>query len=123
MISILMTVLGLIAIGIFSVQVYKTALSTERSAGGWAVLTAGLGIFFQFVLPFFLTVALLIFYMVTENDPVRYFEESSGLVWIINVGSLILSVVAMATVSKHVSKVIDIPVGTGPAPPPPPTFG
>lgn len=118
-----MTVLGLIAIGIFSVQVYKTAQSTERSGGGWAVLTAGLGIFFQFVLPLILTVALLIFYMVTENDPVRYFEESSGILWIINVVSLILSVVAMAMVSKHVSKVIDIPVGTGAPPPPPPTFG
>src|SRR5688500_14091567 len=117
MFSILLTIFGLAAILIFSIQVYKTAVSTERNAVGWTFITVGIGIAFQFIIPFVLSVAIVLYYVWTSTDLERSMSEAEGPLWVVSILSLIISVVGMMTVSKHVSKVIDIPVGSVNAPP------
>jgi putative Mn2+ efflux pump MntP len=113
---------GIIAIVVFTIQVYKTAQGTERNGPLWAALTAAIGIAFQFVIPIFLGIVLAVYYMAT-GSPVESLERDIQLPsTIIGVVCIILSIVGMVLVSKHVSKVIDVPVGSSDAPPPPPTF-
>jgi hypothetical protein len=68
MFSILLTILGLAAILIFSIQVYKTAVSTERNSAGWTILTVGIGIAFQFIVPIVLGIVIAIYYLSTSFD-------------------------------------------------------
>lgn len=113
---------GIIAIVVFTIQVFKTAKGTERNAPLWALLTAGIGIAFQFVIPLFLGMVLAVYYLAT-GSPAETLQ--SDLQWpsvIIGLVCIILSIVGMVLVSKHVSKIIDVPVGAVNAPPPPPTF-
>ncbi len=113
---------GIIAIVVFTIQVFKTAQGTGRNAPLWAVLTAAIGIGFQFVIPIFLGIVLAVYYLATGSPTESLERDIQGPATIIGVVSIILSIVGMVLVSKHVSKVIDVPVGSVDAPPPPPTF-
>lgn len=114
---------GIIAIVVFTIQVYKTAQGTERNAPLWAVLTAVIGVAFQFVIPIVLGIVIAVYYMLTGSTVESIEGDIQLPATMIGVVCLILSIVGMVLVSKHVSKVIDVPVGSVNAPPPPPTFG
>lgn len=113
---------GIIAIVVFTIQVFKTAQGTERNAPLWAALTAGIGITFQFIIPIILGIVLAVYYLATGSSPETLQSDIQGWSIVIGVACIILSIVGMVLVSKHVSKVIDVPVGAVNAPPPPPTF-
>ena len=115
-------ILGLVAIVVFTIQVFKAARSTERNAGLWALFCAIVGIGFQLVLPLLVGVVLGVYY-VLSGVPAEYIQaEIQGPAQIIGIVGLILSIVGMVLIAKHVSKVkADDPAAQAP-PPPPPTF-
>ena len=116
----MLSILGLVAIIVLTIQVYKTANSTERNAGGWAVLTFVIGFGIQFVFPFMVGLIYGIYLVSTGSTEVDagYF----GVMTIISVGAIVVSIVGMWLIAKHVSKVKDDEVNPQ-IPPPPPTFG
>ena len=110
-------ILGIVAIIVFTYQAYKTAVATDRNAPLWAVLTACIGIVFQIVVPFFIGLAIAIYYLLTGTPQEKLESEIFGLAVILNIACLILSIVGMVLVTKHVSKVRDdIPSAPTPAP-------
>ena len=114
-------ILGLVAIVVFTIQVFKAARSTERNAGLWALFCAIVGIGFQLVLPLLAGIVMGVYY-VLSGMPAEYIQaEIQGPAQIIGIVGLILSIVGMVLIAKHVSKVKaeDLAVQ---APPPPPTF-
>jgi len=121
MLSIVLTLLGIVAIVVFTTQVYKTAIDTERNASGWAVVTAAVRITIQFVLPLLVGILVGIYLVVTGNGLEHLETSLFGLLTIIDVLGVILSVVGMWFVMKHVSKIKEADAA-GPTPPPPPTF-
>jgi hypothetical protein len=113
---------GIVAIVVFTIQVYKTASGTGRNAPVWAIITALVGVTFQFVIPIFLGIVLALYY-IFAGSPIETIEaDLQGPSTIIGIVCLILSIVGMVLVSKHVSKVVDVPVGSPTQPPPPPRF-
>jgi putative Mn2+ efflux pump MntP len=116
-------ILGIVAIVVFTIQVYKTASGNGRNAPVWAGITAVIGVGGQFILPFIVGIALGIYLAATggdfENLEGRYF----GLWTIVGIAGIVFSIFGMWLVMKHVSKIVDD--GTAqmnPPPPPPPTF-
>ena len=117
----MLTIVGFVAIVVFTYQVYKTAASTARNPVIWSVVTAMIGIGFQFILPLLIGIVLAIYYVATGTPTERLQDEISGIALIIGLISLVISIVGMAQIMKHVSKVKDDdPVLM--APPPPPNF-
>lgn len=106
----MLLILGIVAIIVFTYQVYKTAVGTERNGPLWALLTACIGIVFQFIVPFIIGLAIAVYYLLTGTPADKIESEIFGLAVMLNIGCLILSVVGMVFVTKHVSKVReDIP--------------
>jgi putative Mn2+ efflux pump MntP len=117
----MLTIFGIVAIIVFTIQVYKTAAGTERNAPLWAIITAVTGIGLQFVVPFFFGLVLAIYYLATGTPQDQLESEIYGMATIIGLLGLVLSVVGMYLVVKFVSRVKDEP-RVPHAPPPPPTF-
>jgi thiamine transporter ThiT len=118
----MLSLIGIIAIVVFTIQVYKTAKNTERNAPLWALLTVGVGIVMQFVIPFLIGVVLVVYYMMSGTPPERLESEIFGLALILNVVCIGLSIVGMILVMKHVSRVRDDVPMSAIQPPPPPSF-
>jgi len=118
----MLQIIGIVAIVVFTYQVYKTANGTERNGALWAVLTAAIGVGFQFVIPIVLGIVLAIAYMAMGTHVEDLQSEVGGLALILGIGSIILSIVGMVLVMKHVSKVKDDEPAVS-KPPPPPNFG
>lgn len=122
MLSIVLTILGLAAVIVFAIQVYKTAVSTERNAVGWTVLTVLTGLGFQFVIPFIVGVAIGIYLVVTGTPAIDLEYSLFGIITVINILSIVLSIVGMSMIMKIVSRIPDDVSSNAPPPPPPPTF-
>lgn len=118
----MLSILGIVAIVVFTIQVYKGAQNTERNAPLWAIVNAITGIAFQFVFPVFIGIAIGIYYMLTGSTAETLEREILGPAAIVGILFFFFSIAAMFLIWKHVNKVRDIPVGSTPAPPPPPTF-
>ena len=117
----MLSILGIVAIVVFTIQVYKTASGTERNGGAWAAVTLVIGLGIQFVLPMIIGIAIGVYY-VASGTPVEELQaEISTLATVIGVIGIVLSIVGMWLVMKHVSKVKDDDPKAV-APPPPPTF-
>jgi len=116
----MLSILGIVAIVVFTIQVYKTAAGTERNAPLWAIATAGIGIGIQFVLPVIIGLILAIYYMSTGTPAEELQSAVAGIASVIGVVGMVLSIVGMWLVMKHVSNVRDDLSVT--APPPPPAF-
>lgn len=115
-------IIALVAIVVFTIQVYKTANGTGRNGALWALLTAAVGLGFQLVIPFIVGIVLAIVYLVMGSTPDSI---ESDLVWpatMIGFVGMFVSVVAMVLIAKHVSKVPDDPPISAAVPPPPPQF-
>jgi hypothetical protein len=119
----MLSILGIVAIVVFTIQVYKSAASNNRNAAGWAVLTVILGIGIQFVVPVFIGLALGIYIAATGGDVDGIQASYFGLFAVIGVAGIILSIVGMYLVMRYVSKVPDDDPSVYAPPPPPPTFG
>jgi hypothetical protein len=115
-------IFALIAIVVFTIQVYKTANGTGRNGALWALLTAGVGLGLQIVIPFIIGIVLAIAYLVMGSSPETLESEITGPATIIGIIGLILSIVGMVLISKHVAKVPDDPPMSAAVPPPPPQF-
>ena len=122
MLSIVFTILGIAAVVVFAIQVYKTAVSTERNAALWTLATVLVGIGFQFFAPFAIGVAIGIYYVAT-GSPLENMAGLAGLLMVADVILLVLSIVGMAMITKVVARVKDDELVTYAPPPPPPAFG
>lgn len=119
----MLLLVGIIAIIVFTVQVYKTAVGTERNAPVWAAVTAITGITLQFVIPIFFGVAIAVYYLATGTAIEEVESEAFAPTLVVNIISFLLSIVAMVLIMKHVSKVKDEDPAARTPPPPPVSFG
>jgi hypothetical protein len=122
MLGLILTLLGIIAIVVCAIQVYRTAADVGRVPVLWTLLTVGVGLFFQFILPFIIGLFIAIFMLITgtslENLEVRAF----GLLFVLEIVCLILSIVGMLFVMGRAGRIPDDPPMTGPDQPSPPQF-
>jgi hypothetical protein len=117
----MLSIVGIVAIVVIAIQVYKSAASTERNAAAWTAVAVVVGIGIQFVIPAIVGFAIG-FYLVATGTPPDQIQGFFGLWAVIGIAGIILSIVGMVLVAKHVSKVKDDVTNAG-TPPPPPTFG
>lgn len=115
-------IFGLIAIVVFTIQVYKTANGTGRNGALWALLTAAVGFGFQLVIPFVFGMIIAIVYLVGGSSPETLESDINMPATLVGIAGLVISVVGMVLISKHVSKVPDDPPMSASTPPPPPSF-
>ena len=113
---------ALIAIVVFTIQVYKTANGNGRNGALWAMLTAAAGVGLQLVIPFILGIVLAIAYLAMGSSPETIESDITWPATLIGIVGMILSIVAMVLISKYVAKVPDDPPMSAAAPPPPPQF-
>ena len=113
---------ALIAIVVFTIQVYKTANGNGRNGALWAMLTAAVGIGLQLVIPFILGIVLAIAYLAIGSSPETIESDIAWTATLIGIIGMILSIVAMVLISKYVARVPDDPPFSAAAPPPPPQF-
>lgn len=116
----MLSIVGIVAIVVIAIQVYKSAAATERNAAAWTVVAVVVGIGIQFVIPTIVGV-MIGAYLVATGTPVEEIQEYFALWGVIGVAGIVLSIVGMVLVAKHVSKVKEDDSNAG-APPPPPTF-
>ena len=108
----MLSILGIVAIVVFSIQVYKTANGMERNGGLWAALTAVIGVGLQLVVPIFFGIVIGIYYVATGGDPENIDSSVVGWATVIGVVCFFLSIAGMWLVMKYVSKVPDTPIGS-----------
>lgn len=118
----MLSIAGIVAIVVFTIQAYKTANGTGRNGALWAFLTAAIGVIFQFVLPVIMGIVIGVYYMMTSGSVDDIESALNGYALILGIVFFIISIVGMWLVMKHVSKVPDDPPMSASAPPPPPTF-
>jgi hypothetical protein len=122
MLSILITLLGIVVIVAFAILVFRTAADTGRSPLPWALLTAGVGLALQFVLPILIGIVIGVYHIVSGKPLDELAVSLFGLGFVIDISCLILSIVGMMSVSKQVLKIPDDPQVPFAPPPPPPQF-
>jgi hypothetical protein len=115
-------IIALIAVVVFTIQVYRTASGIGRNAFLWAGLTAAVGFGFQIVIPVIVSVVLAVVYVASGTPPEELEGALLGPASIIGIVCLILSFVGMVLIAKHVGTVPSDPVGREKPPPPPPSF-
>jgi uncharacterized membrane protein len=114
----MLSIIGIVAIVVLTIQVYKTAKNTERNAAFWAIINACVGFGIQFVLPFAIGLVLAIIWLAQgTTDPVEIQSRIYGPALVIGVVCLVLSIVGMWIIFKIVSKVPDQPPISTPPPP------
>ena len=113
---------ALVAIVVFTIQVYKTANGTGRNGALWALLTAAVGVVLQLVIPFILGIVLAVAYLASGSSPETIESDIMWPATLIGIVGMILSIVGMVLISKHVAKVPDDLPMSAAAPPPPPQF-
>lgn len=116
----MLSLFGIIAIVIFTIQTYKSARDTERNAPIWALMTALTGIAFQFIIPFFIGLVIVVFYIATGATVENLESDLMGPGLLIGIVFLALSFVAMFLILKQSAKIKDDPPASAAAPPPPP---
>ncbi len=119
MLGIVLTILGIVAIVVCAINVYRTAIDTGRSAGLWTLLTIGLGLFFQFVVPFFVGLVIGVYLVISGTPLEKSAVNTFGLLFILEIACLVFSVVGMFFVMNRAAIVPDYKPASSP---PPPTF-
>ncbi|MBL8123674.1 MAG: hypothetical protein KIT61_11585 [Pyrinomonadaceae bacterium] len=115
-------ILGIVAIVVFTIQVYKTANGTGRNGALWALLTAAVGFGFQLVIPFVFGLVIAIVYLVSGSSPESLESDINLPASLIGIAGIVISIIGMVLISKHVAKVPDEPPMAASTPPPPPSF-
>src|SRR5690349_8894666 len=114
--------IGLLGVAFTVVATYfvvKTARENGRSGIFWGSTAVFVGLLTQYVLPIFLSIILILVYMIAGRRVDDFRVSLSGV--FVDLACIALSVVALMFILKQVSKLPDEPK-TGPLPPPPPTF-
>ena len=106
---------------VISYFVFKTARDYGRNPALWTMLTVGVGIFFQFILPILVGIALAIIWMAGGTTAESLQTELETPLILIGFVSLGLSFVAMFLILKYVSRIPDESPNVD-TPPPPPEF-
>jgi amino acid permease len=101
----MLSILGIVALIVFPIQVYKTANGTGRSGALWALLTATIGVTIQFLIPIFIGVAMVIYYMALGDRLEEFPEPFFGFEVMFGLFFLFASIAGMWLVMRHVSKV------------------
>lgn len=106
---------------VISYFVFKTARDYGRNPALWTILTVGVGLFFQFILPFLIGLVLAIVWIASGTPPERLQVDLQTPLILIGFVSLGLSFVGMFLILKYVSRIPDESPNAE-IPPPPPTF-
>ncbi len=117
MIGIFVTLLGIIAIVICAIQVYKTAVDAGRTPALWTLRTIGVGLFFQFILPFVIGLGIGVYLLISGTPLEKSAINAFGLMFIFEIVCLILGVVGMFFVMNRAAIIPDEERGTSPTPP------
>lgn len=116
-------ILGIVALIVFPIQVYRTAKGTGRNAALWTILTIVVGVGFQFVIPFFIGLIIAVVMIAGGTPPEEVTGGSEGFYLLLGLVTLALSLGGMYLIARHVGTVPDDPPSVaGPQPPAPPTF-
>jgi|SRR5690606_34976789 len=116
-------ILGIVALIVFPIQVYRTAKGTGRNAAFWTALTVVVGVGFQFVIPFFVGMIMAVVLIAGGTPPDEVMVGYEGLYMVLGLVTLALSIGGMFLIARHVGTVPDDPPSiAGPQPPPPPAF-
>jgi hypothetical protein len=118
----ILQLLGLIAIVVCAYFVFTTAKEYGRSAGLWALITVGIGVAFQWILPVVIATVVTVVLVATGTRPERVADAIGWWGFAIMVLGLALSFVFMFLVLRHVAKLPDEAEETDLRVPPPPTF-
>ena len=115
----MLSIIGIVAIVVFGIQIYKSAVSTERNAAAWTIAGVLTGIGIQFVIPIVVGICVGIYIAVTNTsaDSVLY-----GLMEVVGIAGIVFSIVGMWIIWKRASIVKDENTSGTAAPPPPPMF-
>ena len=120
----MLTIIGIVAIVVITIQVYKTAAGTDRNAPLWAAINVIIGIGLQFVAPILIGIVIAVYYIATGTPVENIESEMFGAAVLISIAGIVLSIIGMGLVMKFVSRVKDDePAARTPPPPPPPAFG
>lgn len=120
MLGVVFALLGIVAIVIFAVQVYKAAAEYGRNAPLWTILTVIIGFVFQYILPLVVGIGWGIYLLISGGSIENIETSAFGLIFVVEVLCWALSFVGMFLVMKHVSQIPDDPLVSILAPPPPP---
>lgn len=121
MFGLFLPLIGLIAIVIFATQVYKASKDSGRSELSWTMLTIGIGLALQYLVPIVIGFMIGIYIAIAGPNSVETVNPF-GIFFIIEIVCLILSFIGMLAVLKHVSSIPeDAELVDGP--PPPSQFG
>ena len=116
----MLSILGLIAVFIATYYIYKTAKDTGRNAVGWGLLTFGIGIGLQIILPAIILIIIAIVMSVSGRRLNNVDELPFGINLIISLTGLAGSFVGIWLIMRRVSMIPDDEVFV--APPSPPNF-
>lgn len=117
----ILQILAFAVLVVFSYFVFKTARDYGRNPALWTILTVGVGLGFQFILPFVVGIILAIVWLASGTPAERLQTELETHLILVGFVSLGLSFVGMFLILKYVSRLPDeSPIDD--TPPPPPTF-
>jgi hypothetical protein len=115
----LLLVFGLAVTIVATYFVNKTAREYGRNVTLWTLLTLGVGLGGQIVLPFILGVVLVIIFMVSgTRDAAHLQQKTETPAFYINIFCLLASFAAMWIVLRYVSRLPEDPDVHQPPPPP-----
>lgn len=118
----ILQLLGLVAVVVFTYFVFKTAREYGRAAGLWALLTLGIGVGLQWIVPVIIIIAMSLVLLATGTRPDEIEDAIGWWSFGITFICLALSLVAMFLILRQVAKLPDDAADSDIRVPPPPTF-
>lgn len=120
----MLSILGIVAVVVLAIQIYKTAAGNGRNAPLWTFISVVIGIGLQFVVPMLAGIVLAVYLLITGTPQENLESAMFGMLTVISILGIVLSIAGMAVVAKYVARIKDDePAASVPPPPPPPTFG
>ena len=113
------TILGFVAIVVFTFFSYKTAVEYRRSKL-WALAVFLTGFFIQFFVPILTGVLIAVIMLLAGSSP-EQITDLFGISIVVDLVCLVLSVIAMFLILRHIARFHDTD-GDISEPPPPDEF-
>ena len=112
-----------IVIFVMTYNAYKTAKDYERNAVVWPLVVFAVGFGLQIVIPVIVGIFIGIVMIVNGTPPDQLEDAMSGYAILLNLGFIVLSVVAMFMILRYIATFPEDDVSAADAsPPPPPKF-
>ena len=118
----MLSLFGIIAIVIFAIHTFRSANSSGRNGGLWAVVNVGIGIALQWVVPLVVSMIVAVFYIASGSNIDTIEQDIMWPAVFISFAGLGLSILGMWLVLRHVSQIPDEDPTVASGPPPPPVF-